>query len=169
MEKVDAAGIPTLRASLPISLFGFGILLNLAFGAIGLARDAQATLRNVIGSHAPATPWRIYFGSIFAMKTLLIVGFACAAYLYFRRRRVTRPVLIVVLASAIILAVVDVVWHVQLDPGDAKSLALGIADALPPSIVSAAWLAYFVVSKQVGKTFVYPLRVEAPSGERTIV
>jgi hypothetical protein len=158
MNHLDEHGVPTLRASIPISLFGFGMLLNLA-GMIPLILDQ---VRTALGGawverDTAARADRVGAGVGAALTAALFVAFAVTAVYYFRRRRAARALVIATLAAAIVINLIELIVLLKLGPQNSNYVAKVVGPTAPVILVCTLWLLYFGVSKQVRRTFVYPL------------
>jgi asparagine N-glycosylation enzyme membrane subunit Stt3 len=158
MEHRDANGIPTIRRSIPLVLFGFGLVFTLVIAPIGVASGLLLVFRGVDeGGDAIPPEWRRLFSTIGVLQLLLLMLLAATAYLFFRRRRIAPRMIIAIIVAGIAVCVIDAAWRVSLAQGDAEYIAEAVAPLVPRFFIQLAWLLYFLLSKRVKETFVYPL------------
>jgi hypothetical protein len=159
MQHRDAEGIPTIRASIPLVLVGFGLVLALAIVPISVASDLLMVARGVDEAGDTLPPeWRRLIGTIGVLDLMQLLLLAATAYLFFGRRRIAPRMFIATIAAGIAVNVIDAAWRVSLAQGDAEYIAEVVAPLAPRIPFHVAWMVYFIVSKRVKETFVYPLR-----------
>jgi hypothetical protein len=161
MQRFDEKGVPTIRASIPMSLFGLGLFVALLFRPFGVASYIIAAIRGVdeTGEAFPAD-WRLMVavvGGLLILETALLM---VTAWFYFQRHRVARPLVVIALVVVIATTVIEVAWSVALAEGDAEFIAQVVAPAVPACFFGVLWILYFLLSKQVRATLVYPLAEE---------
>ncbi len=134
------------------------MLLNLA-GMIPLILDQ---VRTALGGawvemDTAARADRVAAGIGAALTAALFVAFAVTAVYYFRRRRAARALVNATLAAAIVINLIELIVLLKVGPKNSKYVAEVVGPTVPVILVCALWLLYFGVSKQVRRTFVYPL------------
>ncbi|MFA5258057.1 MAG: DUF2569 domain-containing protein [Opitutales bacterium] len=87
----------------------------------------------------------------FAVNIAFVLACIVVTYMFFRRKRITRVLVILLYVAAIATIVVDTVWANNL-VGD--SAALDMSEAVKSMILQVVVICYFAVSKRVKKTFV---------------
>jgi len=167
MPHRDANGLPTIRSSIPMSLFGFGLAMGLVVRPVGVIGYLGTAIRGVdeTGEAWPAD-WRLMIGMIGGLHALLLIVFIAVAYFYFKRRSIARWLIIIASVAAMVVEAGEATWRLALGNGDAEYTAELVAPLVPFCLVGTAWTLYFLLSKRVRETLVYPLRDESLAGEQ---
>ena len=158
MQRRDANGISTIQGSIPLILFGFGLVLTLAIAPVGVASELLLAARGVDEAGDSLPPeWRRMLGIVGVLDLMLLVLLVATAYQFFRRRRIAPRMIIATILAGIAAGVVDAVWRISFAQGDAEYIVEVVAPLVPRIPFQVAWIVYFIVSKRVKETFVYPL------------
>jgi hypothetical protein len=158
MQHRDEFGVPTIRSSIAMSLFGFGLALGVVLRPLGVFSYIKAAVRGVdeTGETLPAA-WQFMYQALVAPLVIESVLFIVTAWFYFNRRKVARPLVIVAILVAIANTIVETAWSVVLAEGDAEYIARTVGPAVPACLVALAWVIYFLRSQRVRATLVYPI------------
>ena len=142
-----------------MSLFGFGLVLGLALRPLVILNYFSTAIRGVdeTGGALP-NEWRSMVATIGGFQLLLLGLFIALSYLYFKRRKSARWLIIVAIIAAMTLEVGEAAWALAIGNGDSEFIAAVVSPIVPVCLVGTAWLLYFLVSKRVRATLVYPLQ-----------
>jgi len=160
MQHRDANGILMIRGSVPMSLFGFGLVLSLAAGPLVIVSYVSTAIRGVYeGEKLPAN-WRLMLGVVGGLYALRVLAGIAVAYYFFKRRSIARWLIVGLLTAVIILEVGEAAWRLALGNDDAEYVAEVVSPVVPFCLVATAWMIYFLRSKRVRETLAYPLGKE---------
>lgn len=158
MQQRDANGIPIIRDSVALILLGFFLVLAMVIAPFHIASGLLMVARGVDEAGDTLPPeWRRLVGTIGVLDLMQLMLLAAAVYLFFGRRRIAPRMIIATIAARIAVDVMDAAWRVSLAQGDSEYIAEVVAPLAPRLVIQIASIAYFIVSKRVKETFVYPM------------
>jgi Protein of unknown function (DUF2569) len=162
MLSFDENGVPTIRRSLPMALFGLALILQLAMLPLGIQQTLYAAVGGV-DDWGDALPydWRLTYGAVGGMQLVLFVLWTFTAFSYFKRKRSARRLVIITMISTVAVNISIAACLLSLPGNDDEYIATTISSTIRVCLVAAAWLTYFLVSKRVRETLVYPLDNQA--------
>ncbi|HEX6960676.1 MAG TPA: DUF2569 family protein [Lacipirellula sp.] len=162
MQSFDENGVPTIRRSIPMVLFGWALLVNLFYlFPRMLAQYASWVYYGVDESGADVGPqWRqmsVVIGGLWFTQYIVV---AVTAYAFFNRRRAARRLVPAMLIASMAISVLDAAWCISLAAGDQGFIATTILSTAAPALFTVAWTMYFLLSKRFRETMVYPLEAQ---------
>ena len=159
MQCVDENGIPTIRRSIAMVLFGWVLLVNLFYLLpLTIWQSASWAYLGVDESgQTLASEWRQFFGVYSALRAALYLLFGAASFAFFNRRQSARKLIPIALLSMLGVSLLEAAWCLSLAEGDEGFIAETILATAASTLVAGAWTIYFLISKRVRETLVYPL------------